>query len=105
MTRSRTTVVAVIAIAIVGIGALVYLNRPVQRVSLPPGTEFDPCVAKDGNKKCIDPVNACNAPIGMSYGPGNIPFGANDVAWCCPDGTDHVFTPPAKVKCVVPKTK
>jgi hypothetical protein len=107
--RFRATVVAVMAVAIVGGGAaLVYLDR----ISLPPGTEFDACVAKDAMTTCIDPVNACKAPTPLFYGPENRPFygqgrrpiGAN-IAWCCPDGTKPIrYLPPATVKCeVLPK--
>ena len=109
--RFRATVVAVIAVAIVGGGAaLMYLDR---RISLPPGTEFDACLATDAMSTCIDPVNACKAPTLLFYGPENRPFygqgktpiGASNIAWCCPDGTKPKrYSPPATAKCeVLPK--
>ncbi len=109
--RFRATVVAVIAVAIVGGGAaLVYLDR----ISLPPGTEFDACLAKDAMTTCIDPVNACKAPTLLFYGPENRPFyglgkkpigASKGIAWCCPDGTKpKQYPPPATAKCeVLPK--
>jgi len=106
--RFSATVVAVIAVAIVGGGAaLVYLDR---RIPLPPGTEFDACVAKDAMTTCIDPVNACKAPKLLFYGPENRPFycqgrrpiGASNIACCCPDGTrPKPYPSPATAKCEV----
>jgi hypothetical protein len=94
MAISRTTVVAVVAVAIVGIGvALFYLNRPVRRVSPPPGSEFPACKHPTGpvNPHCID-INCGNVP-------GFPPFTKFDTAvegtfmginslYCCPAGTD-----------------
>jgi hypothetical protein len=96
MTRSGTTVVAVIALAILGVGAaLVYLNRPERRVSLPPGAEFPACkfVPAEVNPHCIDHC---------SNVPGFPPYTKFDTAregtvngtnsnYCCPGGTDLVM--------------
>jgi len=103
--RFSATVVAVIAVAIVGGGAaLVYLDRS---IPLPPGTEFDACLAMDAEATCIDPVNACKAPAQLFYGPKNRPFypeaKSSTIAWCCPDGTrpKRYYSPPATPKCEV----
>ena len=105
--RFRATVVAVIAVAMVGGGAaLVYLDR---RISPPLQTEFDACLVQDATTTCIDSINGCTAPAPLFYGPGNTPFygqkwriGASNIAWCCPDGTKAKQSPPpATVKCEV----
>ena len=55
---SRTTVVAWVALALGLTAALVvYLNRPVRRVSLPHGTMFPACLLDPAFKTCDEEYN------------------------------------------------
>ena len=86
---SRSTVVAWVAVAL-GLTAVlvVYLNRPVRRVSLPHGTMFPACLLEPPFKTC-DESGTCvgSAPGGLTYAKGRQPVQAEGKNWCCPDGT------------------
>ena len=107
MAISRTTVVVVVAIAIVGIGvALFYLNRPVRRVSLPPGSEFPACKFALGkvNPLCID--NCGNVPGFPPYTKFDTAregtFKGTNSNYCCPAGTNlNVTDVPPRETCKV----
>ena len=107
MSISRTTVVAVVAVAIVAIGvALFYVNRPVRRVSPPPGSEFPACKFPTGqvNPPCIDHCD--NVPGFPAYtneiGREGI-FNKIHSNYCCPAGTNLIVTDvPPRETCKVP---
>jgi hypothetical protein len=99
----RTTVVVWVALALGLAAALVlYINRPVRRVSLPHGTMFPACLLEPPAKTCDESDNCVgNAPGGLTYAKGQWAFGAENKLWCCPQGTS-----PQEVKgvpmCIVP---
>lgn len=108
MSISRTTVVAVVAVAIVAIGvALFYVNRPVRRVSLPPGSEFPACKFPTGqvNPPCIDHCdNVPGFPAYTKFDFGREgTFNKVNSNYCCPAGTDLIVTDvPPRETCKVP---
>lgn len=95
MPRSRTTVVVVIAVAIVALGAaLFYINRPVRRVSLPPGAEFPACkFVPVVNGHCVD--HCSNVPGFPPYSKFATPLeatvGGTTSNYCCPEGTEFIM--------------
>jgi len=98
---SRNTVVVWVAIALALTAALVvYLNRPVRRVSLPKGATFPACLFElDTNFHTCDESTTCvsEAPGGLKYGKKSQAHGGEGANWCCPDGTrcediNHVMT-------------
>jgi len=103
MAISRTTVVVVVAIAIVVIGvALFYLNRPVRRVSLPPGSEFPACKVPNGQLSPLCRDNHCDVPGFPPYTlepPRTGTFMGINGLYCCPAGTDLIVTdvPPREI--------
>ena len=89
--NSRSTVIVFVAVALALAAALVvYLNRPVRRVSLPKGTAFPACLFElnpllhtcDESTTCIG-----EAPGGLTYGKHHTAVAGEGKNWCCPDGT------------------
>src|SRR4051812_2262536 len=84
----RTTVIRVVAVAILAVGiAVIYFDRPSRRVSLPAGTRFPACLLTDApscqeSSKCV-----ADAPGGLTYGKFHGKIAADGRDWCCPDGT------------------
>jgi len=102
--RSTVTLIFIGLALIVGLASLFYFDRPVARVSLPPGTEFRACLLEDAptcqkSTKCI-----AAAPGGLIYGKFHQAAGGFGKDWCCPDGStagvDH-GNPPTFVICKV----
>jgi len=96
---SRSAVVAWVAVALALTAALVvYLNRPVRRVSLPKGATFPACLLDPPFKTC-DESGTCvgDAPGRLTYAKSSQPHQGEEHNWCCPDGTrcediNHVMT-------------
>ena len=88
---ARSTIVVWVAVALALIVVLVvYLNRPVRRVSLPKGTKFPACLLDlDPNLHTCDESTNCvrDAPGGLTYSKGHPASGGLGKNWCCPDGT------------------
>ena len=86
----KSSAVAVTALglaAALGVATVVYLNHPVFRVSLPPGTEFPACLLEDA-PTCQESVKCVGmAPGRLTYIKGHLPVAAFGKNWCCPDGT------------------
>jgi hypothetical protein len=108
----KSTVVAGVAVTVVVIGiALVYVNRPALRVSLPAGAEFPACLLDDAlmplQPKCDTSVKCtANIPGGLGYSKGRDPVSDGMRNWCCPDGTSTDFDvtdPNGKRLCKVDK--
>jgi len=87
MTRSTIVVWVAVALALIVV-LVVYLNRPVRRVSLPKGTKFPACLLDPAFKTC-DESTTCvgEAPGGLTYNKGRTPVQGIGKNWCCPDGT------------------
>jgi len=100
---SRTTVVAWVALALGLTAALVvYLNRPVRRVSLPHGTMFPACLLEAPFKTCDESTTCVGAaPGGLTYSKNRQPSQAEGQNWCCPDGTTTQEVN-GVVMCIVP---
>jgi hypothetical protein len=100
----RTTVVAVIALAVFIVAGVLFFfpDRPIRRVSLPPGTEFPACLVDDPKAQLCKDIVRClgEAQGGLTYNNEIIPLGAHDKRWCCPFGS-HVNGIPDPARCVV----
>jgi hypothetical protein len=97
ISRKSTITLIFIGLALIGFGSVFYFNRPVVRVTLPPGAEFPACLLEDAptcqkSTKCI-----AAAPGGLTYGKDHGAIAGFGKDWCCPDGTtagvDHGKVP------------
>src|SRR5438045_1453601 len=100
---SRTTVVVWVAVALgLTVALVVYLNRPVRRVSLPHGTMFPACLLEAPFKTCDESTTCVGAaPGGLTYSKNRQPSQAEGQTWCCPDGTTTQEVN-GVVMCIVP---
>ena len=106
---SRRSTVSLVFIGLaltVALGSMFYFNRPVVRVTLPPGTEFPACLLEDAPTCQESTKCTAAAPGGLTYGKFHQKSGGFQKDWCCPDGTspsvDH-GTPPTFIICTVDK--
>jgi len=104
--RSTVTLVFIGLALTVALGSMFYFNRPVVRVTLPPGTEFPACLLEDAPTCQESTKCTAAAPGGLTYGKFHQKSGGFQKDWCCPDGTspsvDH-GTPPTFIICTVDK--
>jgi hypothetical protein len=88
ITPKTSTVLVITVVALVAAFAfysVVFRNRPIQRVSLPAGTEFPACLLDDA-PTCSESTKCVHAaPGGLTYGRFHQPVAAFGKNWCCPD--------------------